>query len=340
MNDSTPPTRRRTVPLAALVLLAGVVPPATAAVVDPARPASGRPDLTVSTVAEPPPQVAAGRPFTVRARVSNQGRARAGATTVRVYLSRDRSRGRGDLVLAGRGVRALAAGRSVPVGLRVAVPRSATGSFHVVVCVDAAGRVRESDERDNCRASARRVRVTDVLDATLSGTLSLTDSGERADADSTTTWDRSAELRVRMSARGTWRDRFSDLASTYAYEGEEVTELGGSCATTVLREEVGAGPLAWSGDPFTDEIDAYPVKTDLSELRVRVDLGYRSVTTRTSCEGQTQAVSESLDLVSMKLVAVATTPSTTTYRVVDVQAETGTASHWDEVTGRLTLSRN
>src|SRR6202007_2162966 len=89
-------------------------------------------------------------------RVANRGRARARAATVGFALSADRREGRGDVQLRSRRkLAALAARRSARGSARLTVTDAARGGRgYLLVCADPLRRVRESNERNNCRAAA------------------------------------------------------------------------------------------------------------------------------------------------------------------------------------------
>ncbi len=123
--------------------------------------AAARPDLVVSSVKIGPGSVERGDRIAVRDTTVNTGRARAGRTTTRFYLSTDRRHGRGDRLLGSRGVGALARGKRSADLNRFRVPASTPArTWYVVACADARTKVRESREGNNCRASSGRVTVT------------------------------------------------------------------------------------------------------------------------------------------------------------------------------------
>ena len=104
-----------------------------------------------------------GHAFTIADTVLNQGTASAGASTTVYYLSLDRSRDAGDKPLTGqRAVPALAPGASaVGIGTSVTVPANTTvGQYFVLACTDDKKNVKESNETNNCTASAGTVQVT------------------------------------------------------------------------------------------------------------------------------------------------------------------------------------
>jgi hypothetical protein len=114
------------------------------------------PDLRVVDAGILTPTLHAGQRSVVKVTVRNAGKATSGATTVTFSLSADAKLGR-DLPLVGAvKVPALKPGMSkdltgsVTMGRRVKV-----GGYRVFACVDAARRVAESSDRNNCPAGER-----------------------------------------------------------------------------------------------------------------------------------------------------------------------------------------
>ena len=117
---------------------------------------SARADLIVGRLGNPPKRVAAGHGFAITDVVSNRGPASARRSVTRYYLTSGKR-----VLLAGtRRVPALTAhGRSrgrAHLTIRAGAPG---GRYSVIACVDATRRVRERNERNNCRAARRRVAV-------------------------------------------------------------------------------------------------------------------------------------------------------------------------------------
>ena len=119
------------------------------------------PDLTESGVGNPPATVTAGASFGVSDTVSNLGLGAAAASTTRYYLSTDQTRSGDDVLLAGsRSVSTLAAGGTSPGTASVTVPAGTSGTFFLLACADDTSAVAESNESNNCAASATTVQVT------------------------------------------------------------------------------------------------------------------------------------------------------------------------------------
>ena len=126
-----------------------------------AMPASlPHPDLVEASVVVAQRTVEAGGMLRVADATRNRGDAKARPSTTGYSLSRERARGPVDARLGGRPVGSLAPHATSRGSATVRVPAStATGSYRVLACADTRDRVRESAERNNCRASTRLVTV-------------------------------------------------------------------------------------------------------------------------------------------------------------------------------------
>lgn len=124
------------------------------------------PDLVETTVGDPPATVVLGGTFTASDTVTNQGSASAGSSYTKYYLSSSGTTPQ--YLLGNRAVAALAIGASDSGTATATVPGGVPGgSYHVVACADSGsgtgGRVSqvdESNENNNCTASAGAVTVT------------------------------------------------------------------------------------------------------------------------------------------------------------------------------------
>ena len=119
------------------------------------------PDLTETAVSNPPATVSAGGGFSVTDTVQVSGTVGAGASTTQYYLSLDTTKSGGDVLLSGsRSVPALGVGGSSSGTVSVTVPgTTAAGTYFLLACADDTGAVAESNEGNNCRASATTVQV-------------------------------------------------------------------------------------------------------------------------------------------------------------------------------------
>lgn len=144
------PRRARRGVAPVLVTVAALVA-ASLSVAAPAAAARPRPDLVVVTAGVGPATVAPGAALQVRHAVRNTGRAAAGRSTTGLTL---RAVGR-VIRLGAVGVPALKARRTSPVRtVALKVPAATpAGSYVVQVCADEPRRVREGNERNNCRSA-------------------------------------------------------------------------------------------------------------------------------------------------------------------------------------------
>ncbi len=143
-----------------VAVLATLVPTAAAAAPREHRPAP-RANLVVRAVSAPPARLGRQSLMKLKLTVRNSGHASAEPSDVRAYLSTDRRKSKGDLVLDGMvESRTIRARRSARLSARTFIPATAPlAGRYVLVCADAYNDVRESNEKDNCVASKRKLTV-------------------------------------------------------------------------------------------------------------------------------------------------------------------------------------
>jgi hypothetical protein len=116
----------------------------------------GRPDLVQTSVSEPPAEAVPGSKFRVTDTVHNASVVTASAFAIRYYVSSDRIKGGADTLLTGkRSVLELTSGASssgtatvtIPLGLPLA-------HYYLLACADDLARIKETNEDNNCAASA------------------------------------------------------------------------------------------------------------------------------------------------------------------------------------------
>jgi hypothetical protein len=141
----------------ALLWVPLVVGSASAAAQKPAR----GPDLVVRSLSNPPSSLAPGVAFTTTFKVANGGVRNSPRSQARAYLSRDARQGKGDIRLAPPlSVVSLRPGKAVRRGGAVTIPvATTTGRWSLIVCSDNSRRIRETNERNNCRTASRRISV-------------------------------------------------------------------------------------------------------------------------------------------------------------------------------------
>lgn len=140
--------------LTAFTLVSLLIPPGAAR-------ATQLPDLTVSSISNPPWSGRLGAAITGRDTVKNTGPAKAGASVTRYYLSLDAKRGAGDVRLQGsRSVGPLLPQKSSAGSAHLTIPSSAPrGSYFLLACADDTRKDAERNEGNDCRASSRKIAV-------------------------------------------------------------------------------------------------------------------------------------------------------------------------------------
>ena len=118
-------------------------------------------DLIESAVNNPPASASPGDSFSATDTVVNQGNAQAGMSTTRYRLSLDTKKSANDLLLAStRAIPTLAPQASSMGTVTVTIPQTAApGMYHLLACSDDLKKVPESNEKNNCKASATKVTI-------------------------------------------------------------------------------------------------------------------------------------------------------------------------------------
>jgi CARDB len=126
----------------------------------PSASAAPLPDLIVAALSNPPSSALSGDLFKVTDKTKNRGTGRAKGSVIRYYLSLDKKWGKTDLLLGSRNVPALRSGATSRGTVQVEVPMAVKpASYFLIACADAAHRVKESNEKNNCRAPARAIAI-------------------------------------------------------------------------------------------------------------------------------------------------------------------------------------
>ena len=132
----------------------------------------GRPDLVETAVSNPPAAARPGTSFAVTDTVRNQGTLTASGSAIRYYLSADAQKSPDDRLLTGsRSVPTLAPGAASTQTVTVTIPPATPpGAYVLLACADDTKLVVESDEGNNCLASAGAVTVAlpDLVQQTVS----------------------------------------------------------------------------------------------------------------------------------------------------------------------------
>ena len=114
------------------------------------------PDLVETAVSDPPTTVTLGGTFSVSDTVQNIGSAAAAASTTRYYLSTTTSKNASSILLTGsRSVPSLASAATSSGNASVTVPSTLpSGRYFLLACSDDTKLVSETNETNNCKASA------------------------------------------------------------------------------------------------------------------------------------------------------------------------------------------
>ena len=114
------------------------------------------PDLVETAVSDPPTTVTLGGTFSVSDTVQNIGSAAAAASTTRYYLSTTTSKSASSILLTGsRSVPSLASAATSSGNASVTVPSTLpSGRYFLLACSDDTKLVSETNETNNCKASA------------------------------------------------------------------------------------------------------------------------------------------------------------------------------------------
>lgn len=127
-----------------------------------------RPDLRVSSLANPPERVSPGASFHASDTTANVGSGRAAASVTGYYLVS--SQGKSDL-LGQRDVPALASGGASSGGASVRVPAGLPhGLYELRACADALHKVHETNETNNCRTAAKKLDIAPPPAPVIKGT--------------------------------------------------------------------------------------------------------------------------------------------------------------------------
>ena len=114
--------------------------------------ASRKPDLTVAKLTLSRTSVPAGSSVTLTAKVRNKGSKKAPASKLAVFLSKDARRSKSDTRLARKKLRAVKPRKTGRGRITVKLPTA--GTWRLIACADAAGKLKERSEKNNCRAAA------------------------------------------------------------------------------------------------------------------------------------------------------------------------------------------
>jgi hypothetical protein len=298
----------------------------------------GKPNLGVAGILAVPHEVESGATFAVKVMVDNLGKARARSSRVSLHLSRDTTKGGGDLPVGGAPVPGMDPWQVRTVTGRITVPGSARGSYFVIACADAGRKVAESRERDNCSASQEKVRIIHPVHGLLVGTLDLYDSGQEDGPVWHHLWERYAQAQITMSVTGLPDDlRVVDDGSGYSWLGESTTTIDDpDCPTTTKEDEQMVGLFQYGSQAVSD-LRGTSRDPDLSRLRLSAQMEYDVTGSVTSCDGTRPYTDTTEYLTLLDLAEVSRSEEKITYSVTGSWVGPDQPAQWDSVEGTLEL---
>ena len=119
-----------------------------------------RPDIVITTV-DSPGSVLAGADMTIKTTVRNTGRADAGQVEITYYMTKALMIGEQDSALGTYSVHEIAAGETVEITPVFRVPDNTTmGRYYIFARADEAGKIHESNERNNIQFDATALMIS------------------------------------------------------------------------------------------------------------------------------------------------------------------------------------
>jgi hypothetical protein len=330
--------RRTAAGFVAATVVAGFLVAGTSAEAKP-KP-KPRPNLGIVAVRHAPELARAGGEFAVKVTVSNEGTAPAPASQVSVHLSRDAKKSSGDLNVGRASVGAIDDWKIQAVPATVKVPGSAIGRYYVIACADAARKVRETRETDNCNASTDTVEVIVPLEGVLTGTLDFYSYGEVESGNTLETWSRHAQTEITMEISGRGSDiRVVDDGSSYSWGGDHaLTVRYPECVTTHSEVEQRADDFLKPGQQISD-LQGRADDPTLKTIDLSVDMEYDVSGSLRSCGEPPLLYDDTYEyLTGVGLTQVAATDDALTYEVGSDWTGAGEGSQWDTIEGTLTLA--
>jgi hypothetical protein len=127
----------------------------------PAAAAKKLPNLEITKISNPKASAHPGDQLKVTDKITNSGPKAAKPSKVRFYLSKDKQQASGDTRLAGaQNIGKLQPGVKADANGSFGIPNSTDdGKYFLIGCADDTKSVRESNEKDNCKSSTKKVSV-------------------------------------------------------------------------------------------------------------------------------------------------------------------------------------
>jgi CARDB/Bacterial pre-peptidase C-terminal domain/Bacterial Ig domain len=311
----------------------------------PASAATALPDLTVAAVKNPPAAKPAGDTFKVTDTVKNAGSKPAKASKTAYYLSVDNKLGAGDKLLSGsRSIPALKPKKTSKGSANVKIPlTTAAKKYLLLSCADAGKVVKEKSEKNNCKASAKKISVAAkvIIDTTppnapqLSSTQPASPSSDNspnitgsAEANSTvnlyagTTCSGSPVGSDSASSSGAFSaavtvksDSTTEFSATATDAASNVSAC--SAALTYIEDSSGpsSAPVITGSTPGSPSNDETPLITGTTSGGTQVRI-YKT----SDCSGNPAATGSAAQFSGAGILVTVTTNTTTQLRATQTDA--------------------
>lgn len=299
-----------------------------------------RPNLGINDILRVPAQVRAGGQFAVKVMVVNQGgNARAKASQVSLHLSRDAKKSSGDLNVGRTSVGEIDDWGVQTVPASIDLPESAIGTYYVIACADAARKIRETRENDNCNAGSSTVEVVAPIEGVLTGMLDFWSSDEVESGSTHETWSRHAQAEIRIEVGGRGSDiRVVDGGSSYTWGGDYLHTIQyPDCVYTRSEQEERVDDFLKPGERISD-LQGTADDPTLQMIDLEVKMEYDVTGSLRTCGQPPVPYTDHIEYTTgVGLQQVSSTDDSITYRVASDWTGAGEPSQWDSVEGTLTL---
>ena len=127
----------------------------------PVRTGEVMPDLVITSLTFKPSEIIRGNTITLTAVTKNRGSGLSGNSVTNYYLSKNNLKNKKDILLSNNFVESLDISENTSATIDATIPADIRlGSYYIVACADDNRQVIERKEKNNCKASTKRVKIT------------------------------------------------------------------------------------------------------------------------------------------------------------------------------------
>jgi hypothetical protein len=225
-------------------------------------------DVLVTAVTNPPAIAALGTSFTVTDTTTNRGALPSKGSVTRFYLSLDRARNTGDRILTGtRSVGVLAPNVTSTGTTTLTIPTvTPVGTYVLLACADDTSTNVESNESNNCTASAGSVSVgaSDLIPTYVSNPPVTAQVGTTFKVSDTT------ENRGKMASAAS-TTRLLPVPQSRLWNRRSTSRRGSHCADSCAQRCVDRCPHG--DDPDSDTAGSYFLLACADDTKVNIESG-------------------------------------------------------------------